>query len=299
MRSQIHPERLEVTYVNRKFQREDSRIKISYDDDDASATSFQSAATDGNEDEQGERGGERRHLTAAQHALHAAQRRDRQVSEGSLSTQTHTREHWPARAGEQWKRGEQKHSAGHHAAISSAKTHDSRGRREGVSKQRQNMLPRYPQSALREGCEAEIKDVRSRPCTAPMTRPGSSRGVDANSQKWEHRMERVWEQRFASIRSGDNDGHVEPLTPTRMGVGPETDRHRPKSASGVMSHRGCGPYGGVRNVEQLRQQMRVIEDAQRDFWVDLDRTLVPQRTGIDPSDLWLRKQQGSAACVVQ
>ena len=280
-------------------------MKISYDDDDASATSFQSAATDGNEDEQGERGGERRHLTAAQHALPAAQRRDRQVGEGSLSTQTHTREHWPARAGDQRKRDERQSAAGHHAAISSAMTHNSRGesettrRMEGVSKQRQNMLPQYPQSALREGCEADIKDVRSRPLTAPMTRPGSSRGVNANSQKWEHRMERVWEQRFASMRSRDNDDHAEPLTSTRMGVGPETDRHRPKSASGVMSHGGCGQYGGVRNVEKLRQQMLVIEDAQRDFWVDLDRTLVPQRTGIDPSDLWLRKQQGSAACVVQ
>ena len=264
-------------------------MKISYDDDDASATSFQS---DGNEDEQGERGGERRHLTAAQHALPAAQRRDRQVGEGSLSTQTHTREHWPARAGDQRKRDERQSAAGHHAAISSAMTHNSRGecettrRMEGVSKQRQNMLPQYP-------------DVRSRPLTAPMTRPGSSRGVNANSQKWEHRMERVWEQRFASMRSRDNDDHAEPLTSTRMGVGPETDRHRPKSASGVMSHGGCGQYGGVRNVEKLRQQMLVIEDAQRDFWVDLDRTLVPQRTGIDPSDPWLRKQQGSAACVVQ
>lgn len=130
-------------------------------------------------------------------------------------------------------------------------------------------------------------------------------------------MERIWEKRFSNFRSeGDSSqdsadsarSEHEQGAPGGGGGGSnKAERVRPWSAapginagaSGVALERVRSRYPDSREMMQLRRQMQVIEDVQR----DLDLRMVSQNTGIDPDDNWLRgstgTQSASKACAVQ
>eukprot|EP00277_Geminigera_cryophila_P016292 CAMPEP_0179445186 /NCGR_PEP_ID=MMETSP0799-20121207/28640_1 /TAXON_ID=46947 /ORGANISM="Geminigera cryophila, Strain CCMP2564" /LENGTH=120 /DNA_ID=CAMNT_0021232993 /DNA_START=132 /DNA_END=494 /DNA_ORIENTATION=- len=119
--------------------------------------------------------------------------------------------------------------------------------------------------------------------------------------KWEHRMERIWEKRFSSLSTENGANSEDSADSARShgagGRGGEATsvRHVPRNVAGRVS--------AVDEVAQLRRQMRVIEDVQR----DLDARSDQHRTGILGEDVWLQQQLQhgestggrSAACVLQ
>ncbi len=129
-------------------------------------------------------------------------------------------------------------------------------------------------------------------------------------------MERIWEKRFSNFRL-EGDSSQDSADSARSeheqgapggGVGSDkAERVRPWSAapgitvgaSGVALERVRSRYPDSREMMQLRRQMQVIEDVQR----DLDLRMVPENTGIDPDDNWLRgstgTQNASKGCAVQ
>ena len=123
-------------------------------------------------------------------------------------------------------------------------------------------------------------------------------------------MERIWEKRFSNFRA-EGDSSQDSADSARSeyepggGAGGNTgERVRPWSAApgvtaGVALERVGSRYPDSREMMQLRRQMRVIEDVQR----DLDLRMLPHKTGISHDDDWLRGAQRSknpsTACVVQ
>jgi hypothetical protein len=129
-------------------------------------------------------------------------------------------------------------------------------------------------------------------------------------------MERIWEKRFSKLRP-EGDSSQDSADSTRIeheggapgrGVGNDkAERVRPWSAapginagaSGLALEMVRSRYPDSREMMQLRRQVQVIEDVQR----DLDLRMVAQNTGIDPDDNWLRgstgTQNASKACAVQ
>ena len=143
-----------------------------------------------------------------------------------------------------------------------------------------------------------VQQARPRPSTAP---GGGGQGKAATAQ-WQHRMERIWEKRFSylgvgdvSQDSADSSGGSEcsrSQTVPRSDASARVERVRPRNASGVLA-------SGAGEMSQLRRQIRVIEDVQR----DLDVRMTSACTGISEDDEWLRQAQQrtspSSTCVVQ
>ena len=153
---------------------------------------------------------------------------------------------------------------------------------------------------------AALEARRTRPVTAPRAhgytntceRPSTAPSKRHQDLEWQHRMERIWEKRFASVtglQGAQTEGEEQDLGQVSTELTGKLDGIRTES-----KERKVSAHSGEREVELLRKQMRVLEDAQRDLWFDLDRALVPERTGIDQNDPWLRSAQrsSSSACVV-
>ena len=112
----------------------------------------------------------------------------------------------------------------------------------------------------------------------------------AHEERWEHRMERIWEKRFSSIRNTDGDTSQDSADSARSteqdaagardrGQGGLGGRVRPRSASGVL-------LSGAGEVDEMHRQLRVIGDMAR----DLDTRIIhPHHTGIADEDAWLKK----------
>lgn len=145
-----------------------------------------------------------------------------------------------------------------------------------------------------------VQQERVRPSTAPGPSAAiGTRLAKATTAPWQHRMERIWEKRFSylgdgdmSQRSADSSGGSDC---SRVQSGDKSDmnaRVRPRSASGAL-------VSGANEMSQLRRQVQVIQDAQR----DLDVRMTSAYTGISEDDDWLRHaqqhSQSSSACVVQ
>jgi hypothetical protein len=266
----IHPERLQVTYVTRKKQSEDSRMNIQYD---------------GVFNDDGEGGVEEEAWGVLSQPRPVALTRPSSALSRPISTSGTLDAGagpWRTRPGTA------------HSAIAQSSTEEVRKWPNGDHK---SLLPgsgREASSMPPERVDA-VRRWRPRPSTAPGP---SSAPRKRQEPPWQHRMERIWEKRFSYLGEGNlsqdsaDSSRGSESSGNRDHGDPQQRRQRPRSASGVL-------VSGAGEVRQLRRQMRVIEDVQR----DLDLRMTSECTGIADDDDWLIRAQHrsrpSSACVVQ
>ena len=284
----IHPERLQVTHVTRNRQSEDSRMNLQYEEifeDEGEAVGEDEAwgvAREARLSSQPPSGASRLSSGASARPSSALSRpisASNQIGSESWRSRPGTQQSvkgWPSSQG---------HAESHHSSLPSDKEYGEPYLPPGYESQRRGTVRRDA-----------VQQARPRPSTAP------GRQGKATTAPWQHRMERIWEKRFSylgegdvSQNSADSSGGSEcsrSHTSPRSDASARVKRVRPRSASGVL-------VSGAGEMSQLRRQIRVMEDVQR----DLDVRMTSAYTGISEDDEWLRQAQQrtspSSTCVVQ
>ena len=289
----IHPERMEVTYVTRQKQREDSRMDIQYDD----------IAIDQSEARGDEEEGALAHYYSQSQQSHPPRQAPASRPSSALAR--------PLSASSSLDPARSRMRPG---TPQSAGSRLRGAMQSGAVLAQDALQPRHqdlPGGEEVAGSGASVAaggggrtGARGRPSTAP--------AHERRHERWEHRMERIWEKRFSNFRA-EGDSSQDSADSARSEYergggagGDKSERVRPWSAApGPVPGRVAAPeqvgsrYPDSREMMQLRRQMRVIEDVQR----DLDLRMVPNHTGISHDDSWLRGAQRatnpSKACVVQ
>ncbi len=290
----IHPERMEVTYVTRQKQREDSRMDIQYDD-----IAIDQSEARGDEEE----GALAHYYSQQSHSPHqapasrpsSALARPLSASSSLDPARSRMRPGTPQSAGSRLR-----------GAVRSGAVLEP----DGLLLRHQD-TPGGEEVAWGGGSVSAGAGGRTGAGGRPSTAPAHER----RHHNWEHRMERIWEKRFSNFRGG-GDSSQDSADSARSEYerggeaggdkGDKGERVRPWSAApgpvtagSAALERIGSRYPDSREMMTLRRQMRVIEDVQR----DLDLRMVPHHTGISHDDSWLRNAQKaknpSTACVVQ